>query len=219
MSPTRETFAMDKENQVNNLSGRAIKGGSQSSTKKARRQSIASTYVGRVKEVYGASSQEYLAFSKTLRDFKAKTVATEDVVKRIMLLFDGKEQLILGFNAFLPVDGKIELPPPKTSPSFPSSVQQSHKPNNCFDHDEDPPLETELEAIDRLEQELEELRAKERPFVQLKEIGVVFSAKSQEEFDSIKWEIVVVQETIANIRLGIKLRSNADTGTGTQKLP
>ncbi|KAL7525829.1 hypothetical protein ACHAXR_002100, partial [Thalassiosira sp. AJA248-18] len=181
-------------------------------------------FVSQVKEAFGDKSSEYRAFSKILKDFTAKTVPTQEVVERILDLFQGKRDLILGFNEFLPLEHKIRLPPKKavaSSPalatSFSSLVQQLHQPSAPLPpsatggsevpapYEEEPSLETELAAIEQLQQELELLTEKRRLFLlQEKE---PLSKNKQNELEEIEWQAIVVRETIGNIKLGIKLRS------------
>ncbi|KAL7525088.1 hypothetical protein ACHAXR_000856 [Thalassiosira sp. AJA248-18] len=68
-------------------------------------------YLSRVREAFGADSPEYSAFAKTLKEFISNAIPAQEVVQRILYLFHGEDDLILGFNDFLPSAHKIKLPP------------------------------------------------------------------------------------------------------------
>ena len=45
-----------------------------------------------------------------MKNFKAQAIDTPGVIKRVSELFKGHDNLILGFNTFLPPGFKIEIP-------------------------------------------------------------------------------------------------------------
>ena len=52
----------------------------------------------------------YKKFLDLMKEFKKKSIDTPGVIDRVLQLFDGHRELILGFNTFLPEGYKIEVP-------------------------------------------------------------------------------------------------------------
>ena len=59
---------------------------------------------------FGDQPHIYNNFLDIMKNFKAQTIDTPGVIKRVSELFRGHDNLILGFNLFLPPGFKIELP-------------------------------------------------------------------------------------------------------------
>lgn len=68
-------------------------------------------YVKTVKEIMlnENKKEKYDEFSKTLKDFKAQKLDVNGTIEKVKELFKGHEDLILGFNIFLPEECQIRL--------------------------------------------------------------------------------------------------------------
>jgi len=53
--------------------------------------------------------QIYNEFLELMKKFKAQTIGTRSVIDAVKNMFKGHNELILGFNAFLPEGEEIEL--------------------------------------------------------------------------------------------------------------
>lgn len=78
----------------------------------ARRQlkvEDALAYLEQVKSQFDSRPTVYNHFLDIMKEFKAQTIDTTEVIKRVSGLFTGHKDLILGFNTFLPPGYKIEV--------------------------------------------------------------------------------------------------------------
>jgi Paired amphipathic helix repeat len=66
-------------------------------------------YLEQVKTQFMDAPHVYNHFLDIMKEFKAQTIDTTEVIKRVSQLFSGHRALILGFNTFLPPGYKIEL--------------------------------------------------------------------------------------------------------------
>lgn len=66
-------------------------------------------YLDQVKEAFGDRPRIYNEFLEIMKNFKSQQIDTPGVIKRVSNLFYGYNNLILGFNTFLPEGYKIEL--------------------------------------------------------------------------------------------------------------
>mmetsp|Transcript_15747 Transcript_15747/g.27617 ORF Transcript_15747/g.27617 Transcript_15747/m.27617 type:complete len:2133 (+) Transcript_15747:330-6728(+) len=66
-------------------------------------------YLEQVKTQFASLPHVYNQFLDIMKEFKAQTIGTIEVIKRVSLLFRGHRNLILGFNTFLPPGYKIEM--------------------------------------------------------------------------------------------------------------
>ena len=66
-------------------------------------------YLEKVKGVFGNQPNVYNLFLDIMKAFKAQTIDTIEVIVRVSQLFQGHDQLILGFNRFLPPGYKIQI--------------------------------------------------------------------------------------------------------------
>lgn len=66
-------------------------------------------YLEQVKTQFSAHPNVYNQFLDIMKEFKAQTIDTAEVIRRVSTLFEGRRELILGFNTFLPPGYKIEL--------------------------------------------------------------------------------------------------------------
>ena len=70
----------------------------------------ARNYVARVKSSLGETSTQYKLFLSTLKSYRTRQLTPLEVISRISNLFrncNDNEELILGFNAFLPPEYQI----------------------------------------------------------------------------------------------------------------
>ncbi|KAK9064528.1 hypothetical protein SSX86_015910 [Deinandra increscens subsp. villosa] len=68
------------------------------------------TYLQKVKDIFQDKKEKYDEFLKLMKDFKSQRYDTTGVIARLKELFDGHQELLLGFNLFLPNGYKIALP-------------------------------------------------------------------------------------------------------------
>lgn len=66
-------------------------------------------YLEQVKAQFQSLPRVYNDFLDIMKEFKAQTIDTSEVIRRVSSLFEGHRGLILGFNTFLPPGYKIEL--------------------------------------------------------------------------------------------------------------
>eukprot|EP00178_Gracilaria_changii_P019033 TRINITY_DN55456_c0_g1_i1.p1 TRINITY_DN55456_c0_g1~~TRINITY_DN55456_c0_g1_i1.p1 ORF type:complete len:1939 (-),score=331.33 TRINITY_DN55456_c0_g1_i1:3234-9050(-) len=66
-------------------------------------------YLEQVKSQFADCPKVYNHFLDIMKEFKAQTIDTGEVIRRVSTLFQGHSKLILGFNTFLPPGYKIEL--------------------------------------------------------------------------------------------------------------
>ena len=66
-------------------------------------------YLDQVKLEFGDRPRIYNEFLEIMKNFKAQEVDTIGVINRVRSLFHGYNNLILGFNTFLPEGYKIEM--------------------------------------------------------------------------------------------------------------
>lgn len=66
-------------------------------------------YLDQVKLEFGDRPRIYNEFLEIMKNFKAQEIDTPGVIRRVSTLFRGYNNLILGFNTFLPEGYKIEL--------------------------------------------------------------------------------------------------------------
>ncbi|XP_058180430.1 paired amphipathic helix protein Sin3-like 2 isoform X1 [Rhododendron vialii] len=67
------------------------------------------SYLKEVKDVFQDQRDKYDIFLDVMKDFKAQRVNTAGVIARVKELFKGHNNLILGFNTFLPKGSEITL--------------------------------------------------------------------------------------------------------------
>lgn len=76
-----------------------------------RRLSVqdAINYLEKVKYEFGNRSNVYNRFIEIMKEFKANTIDTLGVIVRVCQLFQGKDELAVGFNRFLPPGYEIRI--------------------------------------------------------------------------------------------------------------
>lgn len=68
------------------------------------------SYLDQVKIRFGNDPATYNGFLEIMKEFKSQSIDTPGVIRRVSQLFHDHPDLMLGFNAFLPLGYKIELP-------------------------------------------------------------------------------------------------------------
>ena len=62
-----------------------------------------------------------------MKEFKAQSIDTPGVIDRVLQLFHGHRELILGFNIFLPPGYKIEFSDDEKAPRVQQQQQQQQQ--------------------------------------------------------------------------------------------
>ncbi|KAH8859958.1 Paired amphipathic helix protein Sin3a [Schistosoma japonicum] len=68
------------------------------------------SYLDQVKARFSGQGAIYMDFLDVMRDFKAQTIGTEVVIRRVRELFEGHPDLITGFNTFIPQGYRMDAP-------------------------------------------------------------------------------------------------------------
>ncbi|CAF2133669.1 paired amphipathic helix protein Sin3-like 5 [Brassica napus] len=71
------------------------------------------SYLKAVKDMFQDKKDKYDTFLALMKDFKAQRVNTDGVIEKVKELFKGYDDLLLGFNTFLPKGYRITLPEKK----------------------------------------------------------------------------------------------------------
>ncbi|KAH9619280.1 hypothetical protein KSS87_011947 [Heliosperma pusillum] len=97
-------------------------------------------YLKEVKEMFQDQREKYEHFLEVMKDFKAQRIDTEGVIAQVKELFKGHNNLIYGFNTFLPKGFEITLdeedPPPKKVVQFEEAINFVNKIKNRFQDDD-----------------------------------------------------------------------------------
>uniref|UniRef100_A0A8D0BF34 Paired amphipathic helix protein Sin3b n=1 Tax=Salvator merianae TaxID=96440 RepID=A0A8D0BF34_SALMN len=67
-------------------------------------------YLDQVKIRFGSDPATYNGFLEIMKEFKSQSIDTPGVIRRVSQLFHEHPDLIIGFNAFLPLGYRIEIP-------------------------------------------------------------------------------------------------------------
>ncbi|GLT33331.1 hypothetical protein SLA2020_079300 [Shorea laevis] len=98
------------------------------------------TYLKKVKEMFQDQTEKYDMFLEVMKDFKAQRTDTVGVIARVKELFKGHNNLIYGFNTFLPKGYEITLDedenPPKKTVEFEEAISFVNKIKKRFQNDE-----------------------------------------------------------------------------------
>ncbi|XP_010463539.1 PREDICTED: paired amphipathic helix protein Sin3-like 1 isoform X2 [Camelina sativa] len=99
------------------------------------------SYLREVKEMFQDQREKYDRFLEVMKDFKAQRTDTGGVIARVKELFKGHNNLIYGFNTFLPKGYEITLieedePLPKKTVEFEEAINFVNKIKKRFKHDE-----------------------------------------------------------------------------------
>ncbi|GAB4831786.1 hypothetical protein Ancab_005798 [Ancistrocladus abbreviatus] len=97
-------------------------------------------YLKEVKEMFQDQREKYDQFLEVMKDFKAQRIDTEGVIARVKELFKGHNNLIYGFNTFLPKGYEITLDedeaPPKKAVEFEEAINFVNKIKKRFQNDD-----------------------------------------------------------------------------------
>ncbi|KAG8501559.1 hypothetical protein CXB51_003864 [Gossypium anomalum] len=98
------------------------------------------TYLKEVKEMFQDQKEKYDMFLEVMKDFKAQRTDTVGVIARVKELFKGHNNLIYGFNTFLPKGYEITLhedkAPPKKTVEFEEAISFVNKIKKRFQNNE-----------------------------------------------------------------------------------
>jgi paired amphipathic helix protein Sin3a len=78
------------------------------------------SYLREVKTRFQNNRKVYDSFLEIMKQFKAQTIDTAGVIKKVKNLFYGHQELILGFNTFLPKGYEIKV---EDLPSWPPAAE------------------------------------------------------------------------------------------------
>ncbi|TYG52466.1 hypothetical protein ES288_D09G030500v1 [Gossypium darwinii] len=98
------------------------------------------TYFMEVKEIFQDQKGKYDMFLEVMKDFVARRTDTAGVIARVKELFKGHNNLIYGFNTFLPKEYGIILDedeaPPKKTDELDEAISFVNKIKKRFQNDE-----------------------------------------------------------------------------------
>ncbi|XP_012568099.1 paired amphipathic helix protein Sin3-like 2 isoform X2 [Cicer arietinum] len=98
------------------------------------------SYLKEVKDMFQDQKEKYDSFLEVMKDFKAQRTDTVGVIARVKELFKGHNNLIFGFNTFLPKGYEITLDeeeaPPKKTVEFVEAISFVNKIKHRFQSDE-----------------------------------------------------------------------------------
>ncbi|KAI3699768.1 hypothetical protein L2E82_44292 [Cichorium intybus] len=99
------------------------------------------TYLKEVKDMFQDQREKYDMFLDVMKDFKAQRIDTTGVIARVKELFKGHNNLIFGFNTFLPKGYEITVieddePPPKRTVEFEEAISFVNKIKKRFQNDD-----------------------------------------------------------------------------------
>ncbi|MED6209113.1 hypothetical protein PIB30_051552 [Stylosanthes scabra] len=115
-------------------------GGGGATTSQKLTTNDALTYLKEVKDMFQDQREKYDLFLEVMKDFKAQRTDTAGVIARVKELFKGHNNLIFGFNTFLPKGYEITLDeeeaPPKKTVEFEEAISFVNKIKKRFLNDE-----------------------------------------------------------------------------------
>ncbi|XAR71204.1 hypothetical protein NMG60_11028366 [Bertholletia excelsa] len=99
------------------------------------------TYLKEVKDMFQDQRENYDMFLDVMKDFKAQRIDTTGVIARVKELFKGHNNLIIGFNTFLPKGYEITLADeeealPKRTVEFEEAINFVNKIKKRFQNDD-----------------------------------------------------------------------------------
>lgn len=92
-------------------------------------------YLKAVKDIFQDKTEKYDDFLEVMKDFKSQRIDTNGVISRVKQLFRGHQNLILGFNAFLPRGYEIK-PDEKKPVEFETAIGFINKIKGRFHTDD-----------------------------------------------------------------------------------
>ncbi|KAK7266241.1 hypothetical protein RIF29_18883 [Crotalaria pallida] len=115
-------------------------GGGGATTSQKLTTNDALSYLKEVKDMFQDQREKYDMFLEVMKDFKAQRTDTAGVIARVKELFKGHNNLIFGFNTFLPKGYEITLDedeaPPKKTVEFEEAISFVNKIKKRFQNDE-----------------------------------------------------------------------------------
>ncbi|KAL8193508.1 hypothetical protein R6Q57_026643 [Mikania cordata] len=122
------------------VGGAGVGGGGGSSAQKLTTND-ALTYLKEVKDMFQDQREKYDMFLDVMKDFKAQRIDTTGVISRVKELFKGHNNLIFGFNTFLPKGYEITVieddeAPPKRTVEFEEAISFVNKIKKRFQNDD-----------------------------------------------------------------------------------
>ncbi|KAG8482814.1 hypothetical protein CXB51_024098 [Gossypium anomalum] len=115
-------------------------GGGGGSTSQELAKNEAFTYLMEVKGMFQDQKEKYDMFLEVLKDFKAQRTDIVDVIARVKELLKGHNNLIYGFNTYLPKEYGITLDedeaPQKKTVEFDEAISFVKKIKKRFQNDE-----------------------------------------------------------------------------------
>ncbi|KAL6054660.1 hypothetical protein STEG23_035351, partial [Scotinomys teguina] len=107
--------------------------GKESKSNKRSQVEDALTYLDQVKIRFGSDPATYNGFLEIMKEFKSQSIDTPGVIRRVSQLFHEHPDLIVGFNAFLPLGYRIDIPKNgKLNIQSPlTSQENSHSHGDC----------------------------------------------------------------------------------------
>ncbi|KAL4581665.1 hypothetical protein LXL04_006191 [Taraxacum kok-saghyz] len=100
------------------------------------------SYLKQVKDMFHDQREKYNMFLDVMKDFKAQRLDTTGVIEKVKALFKGHNNLIFGFNTFLPKGYEItvieeeEPPPTKRTVEFEEAISFVNKIKTRFRNDD-----------------------------------------------------------------------------------
>ncbi|XP_058778731.1 paired amphipathic helix protein Sin3-like 2 [Vicia villosa] len=120
--------------------GGLVIGGGGATTSQKLTTNDALSYLKEVKDMFQDQKEKYDTFLEVMKDFKAQKTDTSGVIARVKELFKGHNNLIFGFNTFLPKGYEITLDedeaPPKKTVEFEEAISFVNKIKKRFQNDE-----------------------------------------------------------------------------------
>ncbi|KAI4347649.1 hypothetical protein L6164_008441 [Bauhinia variegata] len=115
-------------------------GGGGGTTSQKLTTNDALSYLKEVKDMFQDQREKYDMFLEVMKDFKAQRTDTAGVIARVKELFKGHNNLIFGFNTFLPKGYEITLDEdealPKKTVEFEEAISFVNKIKRRFQNDE-----------------------------------------------------------------------------------
>ncbi|XP_076908642.1 paired amphipathic helix protein Sin3-like 2 [Bidens hawaiensis] len=120
------------------VGGGGVSGGSSAQTLTTN---DALSYLKEVKNMFQDQREKYDMFLDVMKDFKAQRIDTAGVIARVKELFKGHNNLIFGFNTFLPKGYEITVieddeAPPKRTVEFDEAISFVNKIKKRFQNDD-----------------------------------------------------------------------------------
>ncbi|WOG93367.1 hypothetical protein DCAR_0312651 [Daucus carota subsp. sativus] len=116
------------------------------------------SYLKEVKDMFQDQREKYDTFLDVMKDFKAQRIDTTGVIARVKELFKGHNNLIFGFNTFLPKGYEITVieegeAPPKKTVEFEEAISFVNKIKKRFQNDDDHVYKSFLDILNMYRKE------------------------------------------------------------------